>query len=82
MEIISQAETILKYLIAGVSVLVIIVILLQVRSGGLGAAFGGSSAGGEAYRSKRGIEAVFFNSTIILTTVFAVASLVLAAINV
>lgn len=76
-----QLEIVLKYLIAGISVVMIVVVLLQVRSGGLGTTFGGSSTS-EVYRAKRGFEAVLYNTTIILGAVFAVASLVLAAIGV
>ncbi len=80
-ELISQIEIILKYLIAGISVAIMVVILLQVRSGGLGTTFGGSSSSAEVYRSRRGLEAWLYNSTIILITSFAVASFVLAAIG-
>jgi protein translocase SecG subunit len=82
MNIISNAEIILKYIAAVAAVLLIVIILLQVRSGGLGSTFGGSSGGGEGYRSKRGIEALLYNSTIVLIAVFAVSAFVLAAIGI
>jgi len=52
-----------------VSVLLIIVILLQVKGSGFGAALGGMS-GGSVYRTKRGLEKTLFQATIILTIVF------------
>lgn len=74
--------TILKYVIAVSAAGVIVAILLQApRSGGLGVLFGGGG-GGEAYRSKRGLEALLYNATIVLMVVFAVASLLLAALSI
>ncbi len=56
-----------------VSVLLIIVVLLQVKGSGFGAALGGMS-GGSVYRTKRGLERTLFQSTIILTVVFIFVS--------
>ena len=72
--------TILKYIEVGVSLAIVVVVVLQNRSGGLGAVFGGG--GGEAYRSKRGMEAVLYNSTIVLGVVFAVVALAIAILSV
>ncbi len=58
------------------SVLLIISILLQVRGSGLGSIFG--SAGGEFYRSKRGIEKLLYRGTIILGILFVSNSLAIA----
>lgn len=80
-ELIAQIAVVLKYLIAGISVAIMVVVLLQVREGGLGTTFGGSSSSGEVYRSRRGLEAWLYNSTIVLITGFAVAAFVLAAIS-
>lgn len=52
-----------------VSILLILVILLQVKGSGFGAALGGMS-GGSVYRTKRGLERTLFQATIILTIVF------------
>lgn len=71
---------ILKYLLAVNGVVLIIFVLLQNRSGGLGTVFGGSG-GGEFYRSKRGLEAFLYNGTIILGILFAVVSLSIAVLN-
>jgi len=71
---------ILKYVLAIDAVLLVITVLLQNRSGGLGTVFGGSG-GGEFYRSKRGLEAFLYNGTIILGILFAVVSLSIAVLN-
>jgi len=55
------------------SVILIITVLLQQRGGGVGGAFGGG--GGAVYRTKRGIEKILFNITIIVGVLFAVISL-------
>lgn len=54
------------------SVLIITVVLLQAQGGGIGPAFGGS---GENYHTRRGLEKVLFNATIVLVALFAVASI-------
>lgn len=56
-----------------VAILLITVILLQSRGSGLSGIFGGS---GNIYRTKRGIEKNLFIATIILATLFFLASLV------
>lgn len=75
-----EIEQILKYIAAVSSVLIIIVILLQTRSGGLGTVFGGSS-GGDLYKSRRGFEAFLYNSTIVLTIILVVCSLAIAILS-
>lgn len=55
-----------------VSVSLVIVILLQQRGTGVGAAFGG---GGAVYRSKRGVEKLLYYTTIILGIIFAALAL-------
>jgi protein translocase SecG subunit len=71
---------ILRYALAVNAVLLIIVILLQNRNGGLGTVFGGTG-GGEFYRSRRGLEAFLYNSTIALGILFGVLSIAIAIIN-
>lgn len=73
--------TVLKYLVGGSALGIIVTVLLQAKSGGLGAVFGGGG-GGETYRSRRGMEAVLHNGTIILAIVFATASLGIAILSV
>ncbi|MEO6728935.1 MAG: preprotein translocase subunit SecG [Candidatus Dojkabacteria bacterium] len=72
---------ILKYVLAIDAIGLVISILLQNRSGGLGTVFGGMS-GGEFYRSRRGLEAVLYNATIILGILFVILALAIAVINV
>ena len=54
-----------------VSVALIVIILFQVRGGGLGGIFGQPST---VYRTRRGVERVLFQFTIILVSVFLVIS--------
>ena len=58
-----------------ISVLLVIMILLQQRGGGLSATFGGS---GEVYRTRRGMEKAIFRATIVLAILF----LFTAALNI
>ena len=52
-----------------VSVVLILVILLQAKGSGFGAALGGMS-GGSVFRTKRGLERTIFQATILLIVVF------------
>jgi preprotein translocase subunit SecG len=56
------------------SIAVIGFILLQARGAGLGSAFGGSS-GGAVFKTRRGVERLIFNLTIVLVILFAAVSL-------
>ena len=66
--------TVLTYLLIATSIGLITAILLQNRAEGLGLMFGG---GGEAFRSKRGMQKVLHNLTIVLVVVLAVLSLLI-----
>ena len=57
---------------AVLSVLIITAVLLQTQGGGIGPAFGGST---NSYHTKRGLEKVIFNATIVLIILFALASI-------
>lgn len=63
----------LQILQIAVSSILILVILLQVKGSGFGAALGGMS-GGSVYRTKRGLERTLFQATILLTIVFIFVS--------
>ena len=52
-----------------VSLMLIVLILLQVKDGGLGSMLGGDSGGGYA-RTRRGLEKTLFQLTIILAIAF------------
>ena len=56
-----------------ISVLLAVSVLLQNRGAAVGATFGGS---GTIYRTKRGVEKMLFQATIILAVIFAATSLV------
>ncbi len=60
------------------SAAVIVFILLQVRGAGLGSAFGGSSAG-SVFKTRRGVERLVFNATIVFLVLFALLSIISAA---
>lgn len=69
-----------KWVCAISAAAIIVAVLLQARSGGLGSVFGG--VGGEAYRSKRGIEAVMYNVTIIAGAIFALSAVAIAVLSI
>ena len=52
-----------------VAIALVIIILLQVRGGGLGGIFGQP---GTVYRTRRGVEKIMFQLTIVLVSVFLV----------
>jgi preprotein translocase subunit SecG len=54
------------------AITLIAVILLQVKSAGLGSAFGGSDA--SIYTTRRGLDRVLFQFTIVLSVVFLLTS--------
>lgn len=56
-----------------ISSILIVVVLLQVKGSGFGAALGGMS-GGSVFRTKRGLEKTLFQSTILLVLVFIFVS--------
>ncbi len=61
-------------------VAVIIFILLQGRGAGLGSAFGGSSAG-SVFKTRRGVERLIFNATIVFVVLFALISILTGIIH-
>ncbi|MFL5653205.1 MAG: preprotein translocase subunit SecG [Ktedonobacteraceae bacterium] len=59
---------------------VIIFILLQARGAGLGSAFGGTSAG-SVFKTRRGVERLIFNLTIVFVVLFALVSITSALLG-
>jgi len=60
------------------SVILIFILLLQLRGGGLGSIFGADQA---EYRSRRGVEKSLFQATIVIAVIFlgiSVASMIIA----
>jgi preprotein translocase subunit SecG len=55
------------------AVLMMVVILLQQKGSGMGAAFGGSS---NVYNTKRGADKVLHNATIVMAVLFFLVSVV------
>jgi preprotein translocase subunit SecG len=55
-------------------------ILLQARGAGLGSVFGGSSAG-TVFKTRRGVEKLIFNLTIVFVILFAAVSLLSSLIQ-
>ena len=54
------------------AVLIIGAVLLQAQGTGLGSTWGG---GGETYHTRRGVEKVIFNGTIVLIVLFSLVSI-------
>jgi preprotein translocase subunit SecG len=59
---------------------VMVFILLQARGAGLGSAFGGTSAG-SVFKTRRGVERLIFNITIVFVVLFAIVSLISALVH-
>ncbi|MCD6453475.1 MAG: preprotein translocase subunit SecG [Dehalococcoidales bacterium] len=60
------------------SVALIVVILFQVKGGGLGGIFGQQSS---VYRTRRGVEKVLFRLTIVFVIVFLVISVLVLKVS-
>ncbi|MEI6288196.1 MAG: preprotein translocase subunit SecG [bacterium] len=56
-----------------IGIMLIICILLQNRGSGLGSAFGGE---GNIYRTRRSLEKVIFQATIVLAVLFFVVAII------
>ena len=57
----------------------IVVVMMQVKGGGLGGIFGQSDG---VYRTKRGVEKSLFQVTIVLAVIFVVLSILVVSIKV
>lgn len=60
-------QTVLNVIQIALAILLVIVILLQQRGSGMGAAFGGDAS---VYRTKRGAEKILFQATIVICVLF------------
>ncbi|HWO93237.1 MAG TPA: preprotein translocase subunit SecG [Dehalococcoidia bacterium] len=72
-----EIEDFLNIAVILVALALIGTVLLQARGAGVGEMFGGGM-GGSGYRTRRGVERVLFQLTIVLMVVFVI----LAALNV
>ncbi len=61
-----------------ISVALVVAVLLQIRGGGLGGIFGQPDS---VYRTKRGVEKVIFQFTLVLVVLFAAVSLLMLKIG-
>ena len=61
-----------------VSIALILVILFQVRGGGLGGIFGQADS---VYRTKRGLEKTLFQLTVVLVVLFIIIAIVTARVS-
>ncbi|HZC76926.1 MAG TPA: preprotein translocase subunit SecG [Ktedonobacterales bacterium] len=62
-----------------ISIALVIAILLQARGAGLGSVFGGT---GTVFKTRRGVDRLLFRMTIAFTVIFALVSIIGAAIPV
>jgi len=73
-------STVLSYTQIGLSVLLVVGVLLQQSSSGLGGAFGeANNLGG--FHTKRGFEKTLFTGTIVVGILFAISTFVALLIN-
>lgn len=66
----------LPYIQMIVAILIIACVLIQQSDTSAGGAFGGADNWNSGYHTRRGLEKVIFNTTIILGIIFAILSLV------
>jgi protein translocase SecG subunit len=71
-------KTVFLILLVAISLTIVTVIMLQPRSGGAGAIFGG---GGEVYRTRRGFEKILHYFTILLVVLFGLVAISLIFIR-
>ncbi len=67
-----QLITILEVI---VSIVLIILVLLQQRSAGLGGLFGGGRGDGNFYQRRRGLERILFIATIVTGALFIILAI-------
>lgn len=68
-------KTVLPYIQIILSALLIVAVLLQQQSSGLGGAFGEGNNFGSGFHTRRGFESVLFNGTILLAILFGLSAL-------
>lgn len=66
---------VLPYIQIGLSVVLIVFVLLQQSSTGLGGAFGESNNFGTSYHTRRGLEKFLFNGSVVVAILFAASAL-------
>ena len=69
-------KSFLPYIQIILSVILVVAILLQRTGAQVGGAFGGGDNFSSAFHTRRGFEKVLFNSTIIISILFAISALI------
>ena len=72
----SMISSILPYIQIALSVLLISVILLQQSGAAHGGALGGGDNMSSVFHTRRGLEKVLFNTTIVLGVLFAISAFI------
>lgn len=62
------------------AVLLVAGVLMQSKTSGLSGAFGGDDSSG-AFQTRRGLEKLIFQSTLVVSTLFAIVSFIIFAIS-
>lgn len=73
-------QTILPIIQIALSLILITGILMQSKTSGLSGAFGGDDAGG-SFQTRRGLEKVIFEGTLVVAALFAIVSFIIFAIS-
>lgn len=74
-----EPKIILNYVVIAIAVVMCVSILLQIRGSGIGSLFG--SAGGDFFRSRRGMEKFLFNLTIVTAVLFVASCITIVLLN-
>ena len=78
-EVVELVTTALLISLIIISIALTIVILLQVRGAGLGSAFGASDS--SLYTTRRGVDRILFNLTIVFVVVFLLLATIVARLG-
>jgi len=76
----NNISAILPYIQIALSVLLILGVLMQQSSSGLGGAFGEDNNFGSGHHTRRGAEKIFFNGTVIIGILFVLSALIALAL--
>lgn len=63
------------------SVILVGGILMQSKTSGLSGAFGGDDSGAGSFQTRRGLEKVIFQGTLVVAALFAIVSFIIFAIS-
>ena len=66
----------LPYIQIALAVLMTVGILLQTNAAGVGGAFGGGDGFGSIQHTRRGLEKVIFNATVVAAVLFVITSII------